>query len=139
MTTRTTFLIVLIALFSGINAQSQEKTLIEKTIHTYFDGWQTGDTTKLGKAIHTSCKLKSIADNQIKVTDRKTYLSWFEPHPKLENTTANIITLDITGNTAAVKCQIKTPKVIFTDYFNLLKIKDQWYIVDKIFSRADVK
>ncbi|OXA89996.1 nuclear transport factor 2 family protein [Flavobacterium hercynium] len=139
MRTRTTLLVVLIALFSSINAQSQEKALIEKAMQSYLDGWQTGDTIKLGKVIHATCKLKNIVDDQIVVTDRKTYLSRFQPHPKAKGVEGKVLAIDITGNTAAVKSEIRTPEVVITDYFNLLKLKDQWYIVDKIYGRAEVK
>lgn len=139
MKTKGTFLVVLIAIFFSSTAQSQEKALIEKTIETYFDGWQTGDTLKLGKVIHATCRLKNVTDDQVQVIDRKTYLGRFELHPKQENTGGKIISIDITGNTAAAKCQINTPTMLITDYFNLLKIKDQWFIVDKIYSRAQSK
>jgi hypothetical protein len=60
-------------------------------------------------------------------------------HAKPENTGGRIINIDITGNTAAAKCVIETPKMLITDYFNLLKENDQWYIVDKIYSRTEKK
>lgn len=139
MKTKRTVLALVAVLFTSINAQSQDKAQIEKTLETYFDGWQTGDTLKLGKVIHPTCKLKNIKENKVDVIDRKTYLSRFELHPKAENTGGRIINIDITGNTAAAKCQIETPKMLITDYFNLMKVNDQWYIVDKIFCRAEKK
>ena len=139
MKTRRTLLALVALFFSSINAQSQDKAQIEKTLETYFDGWQTGDTLKLGKVLHITCKLKNVKANQVEVTDRKTYLSRFELHAKPENTGGRIINIDITGNTAAAKCVIETPKMLITDYFNLLKENDQWYIVDKIYSRAEKK
>ena len=139
MKTKRTLLAFLVVLFSNINANSQDKAQIEKTLETYFDGWQTGDTLKLGKVIHLTCKLKNVKANQVEVIDRKTYLSRFELHPKAENTGGKILTIDITGNTAAAKCQIETPKMLITDYFNLMKVNDQWYIVDKIFNRSEKK
>ncbi|MCL9807007.1 nuclear transport factor 2 family protein [Flavobacterium amniphilum] len=139
MKTKRTVLALVAVLFSSINAQSQDKAQIEKTLETYFDGWQTGDTLKLGKVIHQTCKLKNIKENKVDVIDRKTYLSRFELHPKAENTGGKILNIDITGNTAAAKCQIETPKMLITDYFNLMKVNGQWYIVDKIFSRAEKK
>lgn len=137
MKTKKTLLVLLVVLFSNIDAKSQDKAQIEKTLETYFDGWQTGDTLKLGKVIHLTCKLKNVKANQVEVIERKAYLSRFELHPKAENTGGKIINIDITGNTAAAKCVIETPKMVITDYFNLMKVNEQWYIVDKIFSRAE--
>jgi hypothetical protein len=115
-----------------VNAQDQEKVLLEKTIQTYFDGWMTGDTIKIGKAMHLTCQLKVIKDNQVAEYDRKTYLKGFKPRPKLENTEGRIIKIDITGNVASAKCEIETPERMFTDYFNMMKLNGEWFIVDKI-------
>jgi hypothetical protein len=115
-----------------VNAQDQEKVLLEKTIQTYFDGWMTGDTIKIGKAMHLTCQLKVIKDNQVAEYDRKTYLKGFKPRPKLENTQGRIINIDITGNVASAKCEIETPERMFTDYFNMMKLNGEWFIVDKI-------
>lgn len=114
------------------NAQQQEKNLITETIETYFDGWMTGDTLKIGKVMHSSCNLKNSKENQVVIIDRKSYLGRFKPHPKPENLFGRIITIDITGNIAAAKCEIEIPERIFTDYFNMMKLNDKWYIVDKI-------
>lgn len=114
------------------NAQNQEKVLLEKTIQTYFDGWMTGDTIKIGKAMHLTCQLKVIKDNQVVEYDRKTYLKGFKLRPKLENTQGRIINIDITGNVASAKCEIETAQRLFTDYFNMMKLNGEWYIVDKI-------
>lgn len=114
------------------NAQNQEKVLLEKTIQTYFDGWMTGDTIKIGKAMHLTCQLKVIKDNEVVEYDRKTYLKGFKLRPKLENTQGRIINIDITGNVASAKCEIETAQRLFTDYFNMMRLNGEWYIVDKI-------
>ncbi|WP_310557606.1 nuclear transport factor 2 family protein [Flavobacterium sp.] len=110
----------------------QEKKLIEKTIETYFDGWMTGDSLKLGKTMHATCNLKNIKDNQVIVIDRKNYLGRFKLRPKIENTKGKIVTIDVTANIASAKCEIETPQRLFTDYFNMMKINNEWFIVDKI-------
>jgi hypothetical protein len=114
------------------NAQNQEKALLEKTIQTYFDGWMTGDTLKLGKAMHSSCNLKNIKDDQVLIIDRKNYLSRFKLRPKLANSEGRIVEINFTGNIASAKCEIETPERIFTDYFNMMKLNGEWFIVDKI-------
>jgi hypothetical protein len=136
MKTKKVLLALLLTLFSKVSTYSQEKEIIENTLKTYFDGWKTGDTIKLGKVIHATCKLKSIKEDKIQVIDRKTYLSRFELRPALPNTEGKILNIDVTGNSASVKSVIETPELLITDYFNLLKINNQWFIVDKIFFRA---
>ena len=115
-----------------INAQRTDKELISASIETYFDGWMTGDTLKIGKVMHSSCNLKNIKENKVVLIDRKNYLSRFKLHPRPANSFGRIISIDITGNIAAAKCEIEIPERIFTDYFNMMKLNEQWYIVDKI-------
>jgi hypothetical protein len=125
--------IVLFTLLScKLSAQQQDKELIKQTIETYFDGWMTGDSMKLGKVMHSTCNLKTIKDSQVVAIDRKSYLSRFKLRPKLENSFGRIISIDITGKIASAKCEIEIPERIFTDYFNMMKLNDEWYIVDKI-------
>jgi Putative lumazine-binding len=121
----------------SMKAQTQEKDLIKQSIEIYFDGWMTGDTLKLGKVMHASCHLKFMKDNQLQVIDRKSYLSRFKLQPKLENTEGRIISIDFTRNIASAKCEIETPKRLFTDYFNMMKINEEWHIVDKISSSVE--
>lgn len=111
--------------------QNEEKALITNTIETYFEGWMTGDTTLLGKAMHATCQLKNVKDNKVLEFDRATYLGFFKPRPRRENSGGKIIEIDVTGNIASAKLEIETPQRLYTDYFNLMKIKDRWYIVDK--------
>lgn len=114
------------------SAIQAEKSLITHTINNYFEGWMTGDTTLLGSAMHTTCKLKNVKDDQVLVYDRAKYLSFFKPRPRRENAGGRIISINVTDNIAAAKCEIYTEKRLFTDYFNMMKLNGQWYIVDKI-------
>ncbi|MFK8007871.1 MAG: nuclear transport factor 2 family protein [Saprospiraceae bacterium] len=111
---------------------SADKALIEQTIENYFTGWITNDTTKIGSAMDITCQLKNIKDNKVVIYDRATYLGFFKPGPPKENSHGKILSIDITGPIAAAKVKLETPKGLFTDYFNLIKLENQWYIVDKI-------
>ena len=134
-----TILLLAFTVFATLKlvAQSTEKPLIEATIQLYFDGWMDGDTTKLGKAMHTTCHLKYYRDNKFVAINRKDYLNIFKPHVKEIGAEGRIKMLDITNNIASAKCEIDTPKSLYTDYFNLIKIDGFWYIVDKISTRVN--
>lgn len=112
--------------------QTDEKALITNTIETYFEGWMTGDTTKLGEAMHATCQLKNVKEDKVLEFDRSTYLGFFKPRPRRKNSAGKIIEIDVTGNIASAKCEIETPERLYNDYFNLMKIKGKWFIVDKI-------
>jgi Putative lumazine-binding len=119
-------------------AQATDKSKIESVINDlYFEGWMTGDTTKIGKAMHATCHLKYYRDNKFSDISRADYLSRFKPKAKEAGSSGRIISLDITGNIASAKCEIETTKALFTDYFNLIRIEERWFIVDKISTRVD--
>ena len=116
-----------------------ERQLIENTIQLYFDGWATGDTTKLGKAMHATCHLKLFRDGKFTDYSRNQYLSLFKPHERPKNLGTNIVAMDITNNVGSAKVEIRTEKDLFTDYFNLMKTDEGWFIVDKVSTRTPHK
>lgn len=108
---------------------------IENTIQLYFDGWATGDTSKLSKAMHSSCQLKNYNYQEGKFTliPKQDYVSRFRPRERDKNLSTNIVYVDITNDLiAGAKVEIHTATAKFTDYFNLLKTREGWLIVDKI-------
>lgn len=113
-----------------------ERQLIESTIQLYFDGWATGDTTKLGKAMHSSCHLKNYNNGKFTEFTRNKYLSLFEPRERIKNLSTRIVTLDITNNMGSAKVEISTSRDLFTDYFNLMKTNEGWFISDKVSTRT---
>jgi len=114
------------------NAKTPDRLAIEQVIQNYFDGWLTGDTTLVGSAMHKSCHLKFVRDGKIDLRNRTQYLSGFKPRPRLENAEGRIISIDITRTAAEAKIELDTENRLFTDYFNLLKEGDRWYITDKV-------
>lgn len=114
------------------NSEAQDKMAIEGVIQNYFDGWLTGDTTLVGSAMHGSCYLKFIRDGVVSKRNRTQYLSGFKPRPRLANSEGRILSIDVTRTAAAAKVELETETRLFTDYFNLLKEGDRWYITDKV-------
>lgn len=112
--------------------KSTDEIAIEKVIQNYFDGWLTGDTTLVGSAMHSTCNLKYVRDGKISRRDRIQYLSGFKPRPRLQNAEGRILSIDITRTAAEAKIELETEKRLFTDYFNLLKEGERWYITDKV-------
>lgn len=123
---------------TGLHAQTDDKTQIETLIKDlYFEGWMTGDTAKIGKAMHATCHLKYYRDNTFSDISRADYLSRFKLRAKEAGMEGRIVSMDVTGNIASAKCELETPKAVFTDYFNLIKTSEGWFIVDKVSTRKD--
>jgi hypothetical protein len=125
-----------VLLLSGtVKAQQTEVSELQQVqtiVGYYFEGWATGDTGKIGKAMHSTCHLKSFREGKFNDISRTEYLSRFKPRPRPEGLTTRIVALDITENIASAKTEIDTGKDVFTDYFNLIKTDEGWFIVDKI-------
>lgn len=127
-----TFLLLSSSILKAQTTEVSELQQVQTTIGHYFEGWATGDTGKLGKAMHSTCHLKSFRDGKFNDIPRAEYLSRFKPRPRPDGLTTRIVALDITENIASAKTEIDTGKDVFTDYFNLIKTNDGWFIVDKI-------
>lgn len=134
------YLLPLLLLFNfGVSQQnlniavnSMDQVEIEKVLNTYFEGWLTGNSEMVGSVMHSSCQLKFIKEGEVSIRDKENYLSGFKLRPRLPNAEGRIITIDITRNAAAAKIELETENRLFTDYFNLLKVDNHWYITDKV-------
>ncbi|MBE9463662.1 PQQ-dependent sugar dehydrogenase [Dyadobacter subterraneus] len=135
--------ILFLSLVTGFQAlcqnQPTERQLIENTIQLYFEGWATGDTAKLGKAMHASCFLKNYRDGKFTSFSKSQYLGLFKPHARTKNLSTNIVSLDITNNMGSAKVEIINEREVFTDYFNLMKTTEGWKIADKVSTRTPHK
>ena len=122
---------------------SQEIPAIEKVVQTYFDGLYEGDTKKLAAAFHEVSHLYSAGLEGVQDLPRA---QWFEmvasrPSGKSKGLARRdrIVSIDMSGpETAFVKVECQLPPRYFTDYLLLLKGRDGWKVVSKVF-RADVR
>ena len=131
-------------LFFNAHAQENDTTndwlLIQKTLNLYLDGQATGDSIKVGMSFHDSWQLKYIADNKFNIVTKSQYLSGYKsPNPRSSNWSGRIVFIDITNAVAVAKVEISTFRLLFTDYFNLMKTNQGWFIVDKISTRTPHK
>ena len=116
-----------------------ERQQIEKTIELYFDGWATGDSSKLGKAMHFSCNLKNYNNGKFTSLSKIQYISLFKLRARPPKLITRIVSIDITNNMGSAKVEISTATDLFTDYFNLMKTNEGWFIADKISTRVPHK
>ncbi len=133
-----TLLLLLPATFSAFG-QTDDRVAIENVIQLYFDGWATGDSTKLGRAMHPTCQLKNLRDGNVIIIDRAKYLALSKPHPRNKDLVTRTVHVDVTGPIGSAKIELVTATDTFTDYFNLMKTSLGWAIVDKISTRVPHK
>jgi protease I len=113
---------------------------IRSAVTHYINGANNQDYNEIFKGWHPDGKMMAFnEDGSLKIYDRSIWKDWYEnakPNPDVTRTSEilSIVYHGIAGN-VKVKTILETPKetTIWTDYLNVLKIKGQWQIVNKIF------
>lgn len=133
-------------LFLNVNAQTDwtknDWHQIEETLNLYIEGVATSDSLKVSKSFHDTWQLKYLEDDQqLNIIKKAKYMERFNgaPHTKSSNWSGRIVFIDVTNTAAVAKVEISTSKLLFTDYFNLMKTKEGWFLVDKISTRTPHK
>ncbi len=118
---------------------TNERSAIEQTIQTYFDGLYEGDADKLASVFHETSALTWEQDGKLTVLPRDAWLKAVRERPSAKSKDLArgdaILLLDQSGPTTAfvkVKCQI--PPRYFNDYLSLLKIGGKWVIAQKVYA-----
>ena len=129
------FLLMIFGIAST-NAQSDIQ-LITNTLMDYIEGSTDGQPERLKTAFHSDLNLYSIKkDGSLSVWSGKDYITdTKEGKPTGEG--GKIISIDYENDIAVAKVEISHPKSrsTYVDYFMLLKIKDQWTIVHKMYTK----
>ena len=126
---------VVVALWWPTSAQDRDEAGVRQAIDYYFKGHSTGDGAHFKKAFHTEAKLFWVRDGQFSQRTSGEYIASAsgKPAPDEAQRKRTIESIDITGNAAIAKVVLDYPQVRFTDYMSLLKINDEWKIVNKTF------
>jgi hypothetical protein len=116
-------------------AEKADEAGVRACIEKYFLGHATGVGDHFRSAFHMDAKLFFIRDGQVTQWTLEEYAGRAsgKPAPDEEKRKRRIESIDITGNAAFAKVVLEYPAVTFTDYLSLLKIGDEWKIVNKTF------
>ena len=140
MNLKSFFTLLLVVATLNLNAQERsEKTEIEKisaTLTDYIEGSTNGQPDRLKKAFHPDLNLYYAKDGELKTWSGKAYIADTK-EGKPTGEIGKIISIDYENDIATAKVQISDPKgnTAYIDYFMLVKIKDHWTIVHKMFTK----
>jgi len=112
---------------------------IRSTIQNYFDGLYCGDIEAMQRAFHPCCHLYSEMDGSVQDESAP---DWFRriqngASPASQGATRRdrIVFIDLNGpGSALVKVQVQAPSGRYSDYLSMLKIREGWRIVAKVFA-----
>jgi hypothetical protein len=125
--------------FCAITSFAQNKT-DEEGVKECLQNYMSGSGDRVEKAFHPSATMKYIdgKTGEFKDVSIAEYISRVKSNPNAgKDRKIEIVSMNIEDNAAQAKIKIETGTVVMNDYMNLLKIKGEWKIVSKIFSRSD--
>ncbi|MEW6128062.1 MAG: nuclear transport factor 2 family protein [Acidobacteriota bacterium] len=116
-------------------AQNPEAVAARVPLENYLKGHATGQGDYIRKAFHPDARLQWFRDGKYQTRSLEDFIAGFkgEPAPDESQRKRRIESLDIAGNAGTAKIVLDYPSVKFVDYMSLLKIGDEWKIVNKIF------
>jgi hypothetical protein len=108
---------------------------VRQTVETYLHGLRFNDVESFRKAFLPEAKLyfRKKDGTLGQLTQEQWYEGFRKNAGKEEEGDLRIATVDVTGSAAAVKVVEVYPGSTYTDYLNLLKLGDEWKIVNKIY------
>jgi Putative lumazine-binding len=118
-------------------AQTDTKTIMDiQTVCTYYlDGGTNGDSLLFSKAFHPSGQMLFMRNDTLQIVSLKDFMARIRNTGQKSNRTTKIESIQVFGDAAVAKLTIKTETLVLHDFMSLLKTKEGWKIVGKIFSR----
>jgi hypothetical protein len=121
-------------------ARNPDETAIRQTIQYYFDGGRNADSATLRKAFHPDARMLFAREGGLAVVPIGDYIRRVAENPPKQgardSTERRIASIDVAGDAAVAKLELKRPDMTVTDYMSLIRVGDRWLIVNKIFSRS---
>lgn len=116
---------------STVTANAEARVPLEN----YIQGHATGNGDLMRKAFHTDAKIMAFRDGKLTNLTAEEFASRFNGKPAADEAQRKrrIEHVEITGNAGVGKIVLDYPTVTYTDYMSLLKVGDEWKIVNKVF------
>ena len=125
----------LLAVFQSTNGSSDANAEARVPLDNYIQGHATGNGDFMSKAFHTDAKIMAFRDGKLTNLTAEEFASRFNGKPASDEAQRKrrIEHVEITGNAGVGKIVLDYPTVTYTDYMSLLKVGDEWKIVNKVF------
>jgi len=113
-----------------------DEASVRATVETYLHGLKFNDVESFKKAFNPEAKLFFVRKNGElgQLTQEQWYKGFAAIAGKEEHGELRIAAVDITGKAASVKVIETYPDSTYTDYVSLLKLSNEWKIVNKVFT-----
>lgn len=120
-----------------ISAQTKEQEVeaIKAVCNYYLDGGTNGDSIMFSKAFSPGGQMQYMRNDTLVMVSLKDFMARMPHSLKKTDRSTKIESVEVYGNAAVAKLTIEYPTFFFHDIMSLLKTKEGWKIVGKIFHR----
>lgn len=130
-------LVILSSFAATAQTKEQEIEAIKTVCNYYIDGGTNGDSITFSKAFSPTGLMQYMRNDTLQIVSLKDFMARMPNSGKKQNRTAKIESVEVYGTAATAKITIEYSTFYFHDIMGLLKTKDGWKIVSKIFYRED--
>jgi Putative lumazine-binding len=133
------FLVSIAVLSISSNAQTDPATIrdIETVCNYYLIGGTNGDSIMYSKAFAPDGQMRYVRNDTLFNVSLKDFMARMKNSGIKQNRTTKIENIQVFGTAATAKLTVEYPTFFYHDIMGLLKTKDGWKIVSKIFYRED--
>ena len=123
----------------NFKSAGEEKQAVETTLKTFLRATKTGDSELLKQTLLPEGNQKYVEDNKYSSKTYPEFLIQFakvrkgKPAADDANRKRTIESIEVSGNAAIAKIIADYPDVKYFEYVALLKIGDEWKIVNNVF------
>ena len=129
------FLISGLQLISRAQTKDEEIEAIKTVCNYYLDGGTNGDSILFSKAFSPGGQMQYMRNDTLVVVSLKDFMARTRHTLKKADRKTKIESVEVYGNAAVAKLTIEYPTFYFHDIMSLLKTKEGWKIVGKVFHR----
>jgi hypothetical protein len=133
------FMLSIILSSAIAKAQTDPATIkdIETICNYYLDGGTNGDSVMFSKAFAPDGQMRYMRNDTMMNVLLKDFMARIRNTGIKQERKTKIESIGVFGNAATAKLTIEYPTFYFHDIMGLLKTKDGWKIVSKIFYREE--
>ncbi len=137
MKTKIILLFICCAACSITKAQTAEQEIeaVKTVCNYYLYGGTNGDSLMFSKAFSPAGQMQYMRNDTLVVVSLKDFMARMPNDGKKQNRSSKIESVQVFGNAATAKLTIEYPTFYFHDIMSLLKTKEGWKIVGKVFYR----
>jgi hypothetical protein len=124
---------------ADLSARWADEAAIRQTVQYYFDGGKNRDSVTLRKAFHPDARMLFASEGKLVVVPIGEYITRVGSERlkpgEVDSTDRKVVSVDVVGDAAVARIELKQSQALLTDYMSLLKVDGRWLIVNKIFTR----